>query len=199
MASREVIDNLVAALSLYECAFEELFVQCGSNGLRDVWNRPASCEKLNNAHERARAALTRYYLEKPMPEPINYEKLLSNIEEVIAKQKERFGQVQEGNQWIRDLEAAASIIRILVMVDRAEAEENHPDNLAVKYLAHAMKAKLAKKRAEGMSLWNDPNRCSTADLARLLRHHVQKGDPVDVANYAAMLYARNGKTNEGME
>ena len=72
----------------------------------------------------------------------------------------------------------------------APAGEQDPDDTAVDRFAAAMKAKLAKKRAEGRSGWDDKGRCSQEFLSRLLRDHVGKGDPVDVANLAMMLHQR---------
>lgn len=65
----------------------------------------------------------------------------------------------------------------------------HPDDLAVDRCAAAMKAKLAKKRAEGRGGWEGPT-CTAALLSQMLREHVEKGDPVDVANLAMMLHQR---------
>lgn len=66
----------------------------------------------------------------------------------------------------------------------------HPDDLAVDRFAAAMKAKLAKKRAEGRGGWDDPAQCSVVFLSELLQEHVRKGDPVDVGNFAMMLHQR---------
>lgn len=66
------------------------------------------------------------------------------------------------------------------------------DNHGVDQLAVHMKAKLARKRAEGYSGWDDPARCSVHHLARLLLDSLPKGDPVDVANFAMMLFNREG-------
>lgn len=66
----------------------------------------------------------------------------------------------------------------------------HPDDAAVDALATAMKAKLAKQRAKGYGGWNDKVQCSQQFLSALLRRHVDKGDPVDVANFCAFLLAR---------
>jgi len=66
----------------------------------------------------------------------------------------------------------------------------HIDNLAVDQLAEAMKAKLRECRARGRSGWDNPLECSLERLAMLLGHAVTKGDPADIANYAAMLHAR---------
>ena len=77
--------------------------------------------------------------------------------------------------------------------------EQHPDDAAVDRFAAAMKAKLAEKRAEGRGGWDDPEQCSTTYLATLLRGHVEKGDPLDVGNFAMMLWNRGGATNEAVD
>lgn len=71
--------------------------------------------------------------------------------------------------------------------DSEDAPERHYDDYAVDCFAQIMKAKLAKKRAEGRGGWNDPAQCSVEYLNRLLLDHVEKGDPVDVANFCMML------------
>jgi hypothetical protein len=76
----------------------------------------------------------------------------------------------------------------------APEAQQHPDDAAVDRFAAAMKAKLAAARAEGRSGWNDPAQCTADDLAIDLRKHVNKGDPVDVANVAMFLHARGEST-----
>ena len=68
----------------------------------------------------------------------------------------------------------------------------HADNEAVDLLIAAakMKNKLFLARRKGRSGWDDPTMCTNADLSRMLREHVEKGDPVDVANFCAFLIAR---------
>lgn len=66
----------------------------------------------------------------------------------------------------------------------------HTDDLAVDSLAHAQKLKLAQCRDKGRHGWDNPAECSIERLAMLLGMAVSKGDPVDIANYAAMLRAR---------
>jgi hypothetical protein len=70
----------------------------------------------------------------------------------------------------------------------------HSDDVAVDRFAAAMKAKLAQKRAEGRGGWDDPEQCPVERLAELLHEHVSKGDPIDVANFAMMLWCRGGRT-----
>ncbi|MBN9092047.1 hypothetical protein [Pandoraea pnomenusa] len=69
-------------------------------------------------------------------------------------------------------------------------DDQHPDDAAVDRFSVAMKAKLAKKRAQGRGGWDDERICSPDDLARMLVDHVRKGDPVDVGNLAMMLFNR---------
>jgi hypothetical protein len=67
-------------------------------------------------------------------------------------------------------------------------EPRHPDDAAVDALAALMKAKLAKQRGKGYGGWD--TECTQQRLSELLRGHVDKGDPVDVANFCAFLLAR---------
>ncbi|AQG98556.1 hypothetical protein A9R05_06710 [Burkholderia sp. KK1] len=62
---------------------------------------------------------------------------------------------------------------------------SHTDDVAVDRFAQAMKEKMAASREKGRSGWED---CSPVDLSRMLREHVEKGDPRDVANFCMMLW-----------
>lgn len=68
----------------------------------------------------------------------------------------------------------------------------HPDDIAVDQFADVMKHKLAKARDKGRSGWENPSLCKVSDLAAMLVDHLPKGDPVDVANFAMMLFFREG-------
>ena len=68
------------------------------------------------------------------------------------------------------------------------------DNEAVDKLAQAMKNKLAKKREQGYHGWET---CKHGDLVQLLINHVDKGDPIDVANFCAFLFARGESLTGG--
>ena len=65
-------------------------------------------------------------------------------------------------------------------------EQEQEDNVAVDVLAAAMKRKLAKAREDGKKGWQD---CSPEYLSSCLYEHVSKGDPRDVANFCAFLWA----------
>lgn len=64
----------------------------------------------------------------------------------------------------------------------------HPDEQAVDRFAEAMKIKLALARAKGRHGWE---LCHPEDLSKMLRDHVEKGDPRDVANFCMMLWNLN--------
>ena len=69
------------------------------------------------------------------------------------------------------------------------------DNEAVDKLAQAMKNKLAKKREQGYHGWAT---CKHGDLVQLLINHVDKGDPIDVANFCAFLFARGEQLTQAV-
>lgn len=64
-------------------------------------------------------------------------------------------------------------------------EASHSDDAYVDGFAEAMKAKMAASRAKGRGGWEA---CSADDLSRMLREHIEKGDPRDVANFCMMLH-----------
>ncbi|KQY71327.1 hypothetical protein ASD52_06485 [Ensifer sp. Root142] len=66
----------------------------------------------------------------------------------------------------------------------------HADDAAVDSFFYEMKEKLAKKRDEGRGGWENKAECSEVFLSQLLREHVEKGDPIDVANFCMMLSQR---------
>lgn len=68
------------------------------------------------------------------------------------------------------------------------------DTAAVVSFAAAMASKLYRAQQLGRAGWDDPTRCTIESLQRALLESVAKGDPVDVANYAMMLFARGAGT-----
>lgn len=69
-------------------------------------------------------------------------------------------------------------------------DEKSFDDACVDAFAEAMKAKLDKKREQGLSGWSNKGICSRSHLSSLLHGHVAKGDPLDVANLAMFLHHR---------
>jgi len=74
-----------------------------------------------------------------------------------------------------------------VRVTSWEADE---DNKAVDAFAAALKRKLAKKRKDGRHGWKT---CAPDDLAVMLVEHVEKGDAIDIGNFAMMLWHVQGR------
>lgn len=70
------------------------------------------------------------------------------------------------------------------------AQAEHLDDAAVDAFAAAMKAKLAIARAKGRGGWQDKTDCPQQRLSDMLRDHVAKGDPRDVANFCCFLWNR---------
>lgn len=74
------------------------------------------------------------------------------------------------------------------------SQKYHNDDAVVDSFAQQMKFKLHYSRERGRGGWEDMEVCPPGTLAPMLNEHVQKGDPVDVANFAMMLWARGEKT-----
>ena len=64
-------------------------------------------------------------------------------------------------------------------------ESTHPDDAAVDNFAMAMKEKLALSRSKGRSGWEQ---MPPVELSAMLHEHVEKGDPLDVANFCMFLW-----------
>lgn len=60
----------------------------------------------------------------------------------------------------------------------------------IKLFAQDMEDKMSLASENGRGGWSDKINCKQADLSRMLRQHVEKGDPVDVANFCMMLHRR---------
>ncbi len=80
-------------------------------------------------------------------------------------------------------------------IDMTDAAAEFIDNQGVADFADAMRCKLEKKRAEGRGGWHDPDQCQLDTLAVMLLDHLEKGDPVDIGNFAMMLYNRGDGTD----
>lgn len=69
------------------------------------------------------------------------------------------------------------------------------DNYLVDHMCEAMTIKLAKSRLKGRAGWNS-QKCNNSQLWSMLLEHVEKGDPVDVINFAAMILVRTSILGE---
>lgn len=70
----------------------------------------------------------------------------------------------------------------------------HLDDLVVEQFAEAMKKKLSEARRKGRAGWQhrDP-----IELSIMLREHVEKGDPRDVANFCMFLWSLGKSIGSG--
>ncbi|MDO9235967.1 MAG: hypothetical protein Q7U28_08045 [Aquabacterium sp.] len=68
-------------------------------------------------------------------------------------------------------------------------DDIYAEDKAVDSFAKHMKRKLCKAREKGKSGWQD-RAWTPEQISQDLREHVEKGDPVDVANYCMFLAAR---------
>ncbi|MGB8421402.1 hypothetical protein [Paraburkholderia sp.] len=80
--------------------------------------------------------------------------------------------------------------RAAVPARAGAAHAAHADDLAADRFATAMKAKMATSRSRGRYGWDNKDLVSGEALSDMLRQHVAKGDPVDVANFCMMLHQR---------
>lgn len=64
------------------------------------------------------------------------------------------------------------------------------DELLVQEAARLMRNKLAVARLKGRGGWWNPAECTVRGLQTMLEDHVDKGDPVDIMNIAAMIAFR---------
>lgn len=72
--------------------------------------------------------------------------------------------------------------------------EEHPDDTCIAHLAHLMREKMKFSReVKGRGGWQD---MPAEVLSEMLREHVEKGDPVDVANFCMMLAAKRAPIAE---
>lgn len=76
------------------------------------------------------------------------------------------------------------------MISEVDDEETQ-DDAAVDRFAAAMKEKLAAARAKGRGGWQDNEPGMQQRLSNMLRARVEKGDPLDVANFAMFLHQRS--------
>lgn len=78
-----------------------------------------------------------------------------------------------------------SLLASSILPEPVTTTPAHLDDAAIDRFAVAMKAKMATARAKGRSSWQT---YAPVYLSSLLREHVEKGDPVDVANFCMMLH-----------
>jgi hypothetical protein len=69
-------------------------------------------------------------------------------------------------------------------------ETKELDDMSIDNFCVVMKEKMDKSREKGRGGWSNPEECTLDILWNMLRFHVDKGDPVDIANISMMIYYR---------
>jgi hypothetical protein len=123
---------------------------------------------------------------------------LAQLQDVYAKAAQATAQMSALLEGMTDVSDALDTLQAYEE-SKAIPVKPHMDDVAVDLFAADMKAKLAEKRAQGYEGWGDSALCSADRLRCLLRDAVAKGDPVDVANYAMMAWARGEITGPAAE
>lgn len=70
------------------------------------------------------------------------------------------------------------------------AREARLDDAAIDAFSLDLKVKMARNRAKGRAGWHDKGECSADFLSEMLREHMDKGDPLDIAILSMMLHQR---------
>lgn len=73
---------------------------------------------------------------------------------------------------------------------QSKSEESMIDCAAVLQSALGMVEKMRISSEKGRGGWHDPQRCSLESLTRMFLDHIQKGDMIDVMNFAMMVWSR---------
>lgn len=129
----------------------------------------------------------------PVPAQGDYEFIIPLIH--FARQVRKPGISDEQDRLIASMHAEIEKVQEHMRnnhVPAKPAQQSHPDDFAVDRFADCMKKKLSKCRDKGRGGWDNPALCKVDDLAKMLIAHIPKGDPVDVANFAMMLFHRDG-------
>lgn len=113
---------------------------------------------------------------------------------ITFKHNETWGEYPNGwpigtNLFTAD-QAKAMFEHCLLSTVQQEPAKQHHDDFAVDLFATTMKAKMAASREKGRGGWDRPDECDVKDLAAMLVQHVEKGDPVDIANFCMMIWNR---------
>lgn len=110
-------------------------------------------------------------------------------------QPERLVYIGKVGNWHQFTKVGSNTVWCEVLTEDLHLLEETTDKSFISDFAKVMEAKMVIAASKGRHGWNDPQVCSTEDLQCMLREHVDKGDPVDVANFAMMLWARGEKTS----
>lgn len=78
-----------------------------------------------------------------------------------------------------------STVQYFKIITNKKADEH-----LVEHVKQSMEVKLSKKRNEGYGGWHHLELCSNEYLLKKLKKHIDKGDMIDVINFAGMISCR---------
>lgn len=119
-------------------------------------------------------------------------------EEIFLEKMERYTHSMNGVPVDRVSIPVADLLRLIRMAaagwDAETQQAQHPDDEAIDHFAAAMRDKMRRSREQkGRGGWQA---APSARLTYLLVEHLEKGDPVDVANFAMMLHQNGQRLDE---
>jgi hypothetical protein len=79
---------------------------------------------------------------------------------------------------------------VIQQMQTPNAPENYADQRMVEITKRAMASKLEAARDKGRHGWWNSEQCSIEDLKKMLLEHIEKGDMIDVMNFAGMIFIR---------
>lgn len=135
--------------------------------------------------------------EREMPRRLADSAEVINLREIFADEQERVQFSHNVAHWVSTHPLLAWVpTHELPNIEEVEAAAFNPyvghfDEDAVLSFGAAMSNAMASARNRGKSGWESPATCSTNKLRALLFRSLARGELVDVANYAMMLWARN--------
>lgn len=143
-----------------------------------------------DGHQSARQAAAALVLSAAAPQVVADERATALLASATALAHKWNADAVKGG--FAGSEAGMELLEALDWPDAAPVQAQHSDDVAIDRFAATMKEKMAASRAKGRSGWDDPEQCSVENLAAMLCQHVEKGDPVDIANFAMMIHERHG-------
>ena len=82
------------------------------------------------------------------------------------------------------------LVENMVRTPKASASELWADEYMAYITSNAMRSKLRNTREKGRGGWWNPKECSIEMLKKMLVEHIEKGDMIDVMNFAGMIFVR---------
>lgn len=115
--------------------------------------------------------------------------LLQAMQQKLLGDTPPFG-LPEHDEATQRLADTMTNLRNALFPEKPDSVGRAEDNAAVDRFATAMKTRMADKWQQGYKGWDDSEQCSIDHLQQLLADRAVAGDPIDVANFAMMVWNR---------